>query len=64
MNRFIYADVSRKNHLSNWKQFAKWAEEKGLGLDGLGKNVENYMKELVDSGMSKKMAESVCRSNK
>ena len=29
-SRFIYAEVSHKNHLSNWKQFAKWAEEKGL----------------------------------
>ena len=58
--RFIYADVSHKNHLSNWKQFAKWAEEKGLKRIGQiqKKHVENYVKELVDSGMSKKTIES------
>ena len=59
-SRFIYADVSYKNHLSNWKQFAEWAEEKGLKRIGQiqKKHVENYVKELVDSGMSKKTIES------
>lgn len=59
-SRFIYAEVSHKNHLSNWKQFAKWAEEKGLKRIGQiqKKHVENYVKELVDSGMSKKTIES------
>lgn len=58
--RFIYADVSHKNHLSNWKQFAKWAEEKGLKRIGQiqKKDLEIYVKELVDSGMSKKTIES------
>lgn len=58
--RFIYADVSHKNHLSNWKQFAKWAEEKGFKRIGQiqKKDLEIYVKELVDSGMSKKTIES------
>ena len=59
-SRFIYAEVSHKNHLSNWKQFAKWAEENGLKRIGQiqKKHVENYVKELADSGMSKKTIES------
>ena len=59
-SRFIYAEVSHKNHLSNWKQFAKWAEEKGLKRIGQiqKKHVENYVRELADSGMSKKTIES------
>ena len=46
--------------MSNWKQFAKWAEEKGLKKIGQiqEKVVENYVKELVKSGMSKKTIES------
>lgn len=59
-NKFIYADVSYKNHENNWRQFSKWATENGLKRVGqiTQSDVEKYVRECAENGLSKKTIES------
>lgn len=59
-NKFIYADVSYKNHKNNWRQFSKWANENGLKRVGqiTQNDVEKYVRECAENGLSKKTIES------
>ncbi|MDU5561157.1 MAG: site-specific integrase, partial [Streptococcus parasanguinis] len=59
-NKFIYADVSYKNHKNNWRQFSKWANENGLKRVGqiTRNDVEKYVRECAENGLSKKTIES------
>lgn len=59
-NKFIYAEVSYKNHKNNWRQFSKWANENGLKRVGqiTQNDVEKYVRECAENGLSKKTIES------
>lgn len=59
-SKFIYADVSYKNHENNWKQFSQWANDNGFKRVGqiTQNDVEEYVRECVKSGLSKKTIES------
>lgn len=57
----IFSDISLKNHLNNWNQFADWVHE-NYKMRSVGKitpeHVEKYIKELNGQGMSKKTLQS------